>query len=102
MSVAAVAKSLVLPGCQQELPTCLNSSLDEPDPGLTQVQQPNLRRGRSMSNARFDEKQIEVLPNSTVTTTNNTMVGASGDHSRTNVSRPYSNPTLQDHVPSSR
>ncbi|TGZ62407.1 hypothetical protein CRM22_007449 [Opisthorchis felineus] len=61
VSVAAVAKSLVLPGFQQQLPNFQEAPISQSykAASVTPPIHSKLRRGQSMSKAKFEEKQLE-------------------------------------------
>ncbi|KAF8566875.1 hypothetical protein P879_02247 [Paragonimus westermani] len=94
VSVAAVAKSLVLPGFRQQLPPPFSDVVDQ-SANTSQSEQlsvvhANLRRGQSMSKAKLEEKQLEV--------TRPAIVDASRMDEHDTTGRRHSNPTLNDHT----
>ncbi|KAF7231950.1 hypothetical protein EG68_04095 [Paragonimus skrjabini miyazakii] len=94
VSVAAVAKSLVLPGFRQQLPPPFPDVVDQ-SASTSQSEQlslvhANLRRGQSMSKAKLEEKHLEeVRP---------TIIDASRMDEHDTTGRRHSNPTLKDHT----
>ncbi|KAF5397743.1 hypothetical protein PHET_09208 [Paragonimus heterotremus] len=94
VSVAAVAKSLVLPGFRQQLPPPFPDVVDQSD-STSQSEQlslvhANLRRGQSMSKAKLEEKHLEE--------SRPTVVDASRMDEHDTTGRRHSNPTLKDHT----
>ncbi|KAF6773981.1 hypothetical protein AHF37_07332 [Paragonimus kellicotti] len=94
VSVAAVAKSLVLPGFRQQLPPPFPDLVDQ-SASTSQSEQlslvhANLRRGQSMSKAKLEEKQLEEARPAIVD------VSRMDEHDTTG--RRHSNPTLKDHT----